>query len=424
MNDCVNCDERCFGNTTQSNCVVWNGPDIECVGIKKGQYLNDSVASLAEKLCEKLDRRVDLKCLYTNNCDNCSKTVEVEPAVQVLIDKICNLTSEDIEYTGNLYCLGESSISPYAAELSGKNFTYGNAITGNSSNVFFDFADAVSDLPSGFSLGSTQAILSGAKKNGKTIINESNAQCVSFPVELDRYPLNLDISANVNTPNGTVKLSRLVNIPTAGAFNGSDTFSVQDFGAPNERVMSQSDLNQRLAAQVCNNKQKIEAFERFEVKDCDDVKYPTSKLKDIVGINAGAICDLSKRLKAIETVSVTTCQDGNCGGETVEKKLLEALNEMNQQICDLKNEVAALKSQNLAQEQAIADTATNCSSCASGNCSGGNCGGANSSGGTGGCSGGNCGGNAISGDGATTGGGTIGGCTTGNCGGTFINGGR
>jgi len=402
MEKCINCDERCFGNETQSHCVKWTGPDIECVGIKKGQYLNDAQVALAEKLCEVLERRVDLNCLYSNTCDSCEKSVEIPVAVQALIDKVCGLCSSDISCDGNMFCLGEGSISSQAAELSGRNFSYGNTVNGNSSNVFFDFADATSALPSGFTLGNTRAVLTGTKKNGKTIINESEGTRVSFPVETDRYPLNLTLSVDVNTPGGTVRLNKVVNIPTAGVFNGNDTFNVQDFGAPNARVTDQKSFNERVAAQVCQNKQKAESLERLEVEGCDNIKYPTTNLKDIVSINASSVCGHDKRIGDVENVSVVVPAKGDCKEETTEMGLQEAILQMSQQISDLTGTVTALQTENAALSQGLRDTASQCSSCASGNCGESN------------------GTNTVNNDNVTTvtSGGGFSPCTTGNCGGT------
>ena len=38
-----------------SNCVIWQGPDIPCIGICNGDTVSDVVGKLGEELCNILD---------------------------------------------------------------------------------------------------------------------------------------------------------------------------------------------------------------------------------------------------------------------------------------------------------------------------------------------------------------------------------
>lgn len=398
--DCKNCDQSCFGSKTSSGCVQWDGPDIECIGVTTGMLVTDVVYNLAEKLCEHLNETVDLGCLYSGTCDSCDKNAKIPAAVQALINKICALDAGDISFSGNTFCIGNNSASIHATQLENRSFGYGNTVTGNTGSVFYDLDQGLLDLPAGFTLGSTSVTVTGSPKNGNTILAQTTSRCAQFPVELDRYPVGLNIESKVNTPSGEAVMTRNVTIPSAGTFNNTGTFDVRDFSAPNKRTFSQGDWNEKVAAQVCQNKQKIDTFEDQELVGCDDVKYPTKKLKDNVGVHSGAICDLYDRVKELEKTTITTCTADGCAGATMEMDLEAAIQQMNQTICDLVNQVAALQQQTQQQAESIASTQSNCSSCASGNCSGGNCGqtttspGGTTTGGTttggSGCSGGFC----------------------------------
>ena len=55
-----------------SNCVIWQGPDIACIDLCKGDTISIVVAKLAEKLCDIIDATcecnpdlsgLDLKCI-------------------------------------------------------------------------------------------------------------------------------------------------------------------------------------------------------------------------------------------------------------------------------------------------------------------------------------------------------------------------
>ena len=82
-----------------SNCVVWQGPDISCINICKGDTVSDVVAALATELCTILDQtnvsNYDLTCLGITTCG----PKDFQALIQLLIDKICELqgiTPEEI----------------------------------------------------------------------------------------------------------------------------------------------------------------------------------------------------------------------------------------------------------------------------------------------------------------------------------------
>lgn len=77
-----------------SNCVIWQGPDIDCIKICNGDSVSDVVAALATELCTVLDQinvsSYDLTCLgFTSACP----PKDFEALIQFLINKICDLES-------------------------------------------------------------------------------------------------------------------------------------------------------------------------------------------------------------------------------------------------------------------------------------------------------------------------------------------
>lgn len=77
-----------------SNCVIWQGPDIPCIGICNGDTVSDVVGKLGEELCQLINAScecnpdisgLDLKCLPENT------ELELEPVLQAIIDYICEL---------------------------------------------------------------------------------------------------------------------------------------------------------------------------------------------------------------------------------------------------------------------------------------------------------------------------------------------
>ncbi len=77
---------------TSSNCVIWQGPDIECLNLCKGDTITDVFFQLACLVCTIKDQldvdTYDLTCLDLATCDLPHTFSEF---MQVIIDKICEL---------------------------------------------------------------------------------------------------------------------------------------------------------------------------------------------------------------------------------------------------------------------------------------------------------------------------------------------
>jgi hypothetical protein len=79
-----------------SNCVLWQGPDIPCIGLCNGDTVSDVIAKLAEKLCNLLDAGspdidlsgLDLACVLPEG----SKAPDaLQDVIQLIIDYVCDI---------------------------------------------------------------------------------------------------------------------------------------------------------------------------------------------------------------------------------------------------------------------------------------------------------------------------------------------
>jgi len=74
-----------------SNCVVWQGPTLDCINLCTGDTISDVVAKLATELCTLLDQtnvnNYDLTCLGIGACG----PKDFQALIQLLITKICEL---------------------------------------------------------------------------------------------------------------------------------------------------------------------------------------------------------------------------------------------------------------------------------------------------------------------------------------------
>jgi len=74
-----------------SNCVIWQGPDIACINLCKGDTVSTVVAKLATELCNVLDTldidSYDLACFNITSCP----PEDFQALIQFLIEHICAL---------------------------------------------------------------------------------------------------------------------------------------------------------------------------------------------------------------------------------------------------------------------------------------------------------------------------------------------
>jgi hypothetical protein len=74
-----------------SNCVVWEGPNMPCIKLCKGDTISDVIAELANKLCALFDS-LDATAYDTACLELTRQPKTTQELIQVLIDKICELS--------------------------------------------------------------------------------------------------------------------------------------------------------------------------------------------------------------------------------------------------------------------------------------------------------------------------------------------
>lgn len=83
--------DRSTCSPVSSNCVIWQGPDIECINLCKGDTITDVVYKMATELCIIMDtfnlKQYDLKCFANGVCPPDT----FKEFIQALIDKVCAL---------------------------------------------------------------------------------------------------------------------------------------------------------------------------------------------------------------------------------------------------------------------------------------------------------------------------------------------
>jgi len=86
----LNADEQGC-DPISSNCVIWQGPDIECINLCKGDSVSAVVYKLALQLCSVLDTlnidTYDVSCLALGDCG----PKDFAALIQLIIAKVCEL---------------------------------------------------------------------------------------------------------------------------------------------------------------------------------------------------------------------------------------------------------------------------------------------------------------------------------------------
>lgn len=78
-------------NYTTSNCVIWQGPNLPCINLCKGDTVSTVIYNMAVELCNVLDilkiEAYDLSCFNLTSC----KPKDFQELIQFLIKRICCL---------------------------------------------------------------------------------------------------------------------------------------------------------------------------------------------------------------------------------------------------------------------------------------------------------------------------------------------
>ena len=78
-------------NPVSSNCVIWQGPDIPCIDLCKGDSISDVTFKVATELCTLVDQLditgFDVSCFPPI----CPKPENIHELIQFILDKLCEL---------------------------------------------------------------------------------------------------------------------------------------------------------------------------------------------------------------------------------------------------------------------------------------------------------------------------------------------
>lgn len=86
-------DTQAGCNPVSSNCVIWQGPDIPCITLCKGDSISDVTYKVATELCTLVDQLdiagFDVSCFPPI----CPKPENIHDLIQFILDQLCDLQS-------------------------------------------------------------------------------------------------------------------------------------------------------------------------------------------------------------------------------------------------------------------------------------------------------------------------------------------
>ena len=305
---CINCGDCMFDEKTDT-CVIYTGENYPRFGIVSGQKYSQLTISLLSELEKYMDQTTNLKCLCDDSCNEFN--VKIPEAVQVIVDKLCNLSSKDINYSGQKYCIGNGSISSDAIKLLGKSFNYTIDSALNGTSIYYDLSGVGKSLSSDYRVSRINSIVSGNNKSGKNIIVDSNKYTVGVTVPNDRFPVYVDIDMRVATKTGEVKLLKTIAIPSPVPGTYIAQLDVKDFGTDDVTYNLESFL-EAVAAQTCYNTSKIETYSELDLVGCDKIQYKNKDILSIISTHSAILCDILNQLEALNKISFSIQKD-DCG---------------------------------------------------------------------------------------------------------------
>lgn len=114
--------------SVSSNCVVWQGPNLDCINVCTGESVSETIHSLATTLCEvkkDLDLSdVELQCII-DTCASCpSPDKKLKTVLELIIGKVCDLEELIVGGTDSGYTEPNIALSCLAYKNADQEWIY------------------------------------------------------------------------------------------------------------------------------------------------------------------------------------------------------------------------------------------------------------------------------------------------------------
>lgn len=345
---CKDCKPDCFQETPGGCLPYTSNIDIPCVGIESAlsadSDIQDNLIKIGKAYCEFIDKNtIDLSCFQGELSTPIQQSYE---GVKRLIDWACNLTTDSIGTSANLYCLADG-VSVSAAKITSKTFTWSTQSLSDGINYTYNLLDVIEGLPSNFVVNGVSIKANGKKAgSSKTILAQTKESVGGFKLQPDNYPVNITTQVMVGTPDGEIVLEKRVSL--TGNYTSEpyrSNLDIKDFSNNSSfEVTSQTQFNEIMASAYCHIKELYDNLKSMSVSDCEYIQYADGNINTIIQTHSAKICEALDRITNIggETVSYKDCDD-DCGINIREEKLQVVLDLLGEDVCNLLSRVKNLE---------------------------------------------------------------------------------
>lgn len=347
---CKNCKPDCLSETP-GGCLPYTATeDIDCLGIKSAlkedSDIQDNLVKTGKAFCEFLrNNTVDLSCLQ-GDLDNPLQQSYV--AVEKLLEFACNLNTDQVGTSANLYCL-KDGISVSAAKIKDKSFTWSTQALSDGVNYTYNLSNVIENLPSGFVVNSVSIKANGNRVgSSKTLLNSSSEAIGGFKLRPDNYPVNITTELNIGTPDGQITMEKKVAL--TGNFTSEpyrSNLSIKDFSNnANFSAVTQTEFNEAVASAYCHLKELYDNLRNVEVADCEYMQFADGHISTVIATLAGKLCEALDRITHLgnEKISYHDCDDA-CGTTIREVTLQEYADLTGIDICNALTRIKVLEGQ-------------------------------------------------------------------------------
>lgn len=226
-------------------CIRYTGRSIPELGVQNGDYLHDVLVKIMSAFVDLMTVNVAIP-----NSSGGQQRVSLKEGIYYAINGVSNLDGANIDIGSGWSSILGTQGSIDTAKIGGKYVDYNITPTVSGSLLSFDLGAAMADMPQGYIVTKTTTIVTGRKVNGNDTVVTSSMPSFSADVANDRYPLNVEIVAKVQTPSGNVEM--IGNIYIDSPKSGSYTYplEVKDLAKSSGAITTLSGFAESIASSV------------------------------------------------------------------------------------------------------------------------------------------------------------------------------
>lgn len=298
-NTCLECGQNCLGIESTSHCVEYLGNNIPEYGIESGMCMTEVIQRLAPTSTE-------------STSESATSTT---------------ITASDVE------CNSGSSASACVSEISDRGFDYSIASEGNVTTFSYNATGLVSNLPADYTVIASSIKAFGEVVNGSSSIVNSSGLASSFPIDLDRFPVSVDLDIRLSTPCGNISLTKTIYIPCPSNESYRGSFEVSDLVANSGTVSNVDSEIKSLTAKISNLESIISTLTR------SNPAYDGNTLQGFTSSLIGRIKVLEEDVDGFQD-TILIC-DPDCD-DRLEGTICELIADLNSKIKEKDDEISVL----------------------------------------------------------------------------------